>query len=683
MKKLTPFICLVFVSTFSYSQSELEIEINQAKDTIERNLAQQEKMTERLKGEVATAETVFNKKKAQFEKLVSYKENFEEAKAKILEEINSSIKDLPFFQKIGSKASYYKCLRSSLNDSHLTYETCYKRFLPSLNEAEKSKASEWKDSVGLSNDEVLALNKTLPQELQRAEDSYKYLKSTYESSINHVANFKKEIEALESKREELKLIPKFAHVTNCNENTPEINLENEVPFAGATFSGAFHGIPRDNQDGIGSCYANAAKNLLIGLSDGKDNASFLDMALQFKSEQRALASDGLDGGNSCSALKTLKKVGYCPQEFAPLETGESNSLGESLFKVDPYTYMGTNISLVKDFINNIESFEKSTNELDKDMLSKAQTIIEKLKNNPDIQFPLPVVSNEIPDRWKLEEAYYTNRANIPISIAKFREEYKEAYKKFYPGYIKAVLDKKSYDQIFDLYAKMMEPFLSKYKLESSLPSFKKIMEGKLENALTDKDEIKRLKISLDYLKEATGKVDLEDSSFIDYCAETGMESLQFLSSLNPLVDRLRKDQFNADLLFDKDGKFKSAKELMQLTVAPSCINSDNRKKLPEFSCESGYAAISKIKSSKKPYAEKVKDLRERVVLSLMQGYPVGNTFPTGNNQNHINTIVGIRFDKSTGQCEYLIRESQNGRSSWLLERPIFDRMSAITEVRKQ
>src|SRR5690606_12539765 len=116
--------------------------------------------------------------------------------------------------------------------------------------------------------------------------------------------------------------------------------------------------------------------------------------------------------------------------------------------------------------------------------------------------------------------------------------------------------------------------------------------------------------------------------------------------------------------------------------APACINSENRKKLPAFSCESEYGAITKIKASSKPYAEKVKDLRERVVLSLMQGYPVGNTFPTGGNQNHINTIVGIRFDKSTGQCEYLIRESQNGRTAWLLERPIFDRMSAITEIRK-
>src|SRR5690606_25121098 len=100
----------VLVFSFSYAQSEREIEINQARETMERNLAQQEKMTERLKGELATEEETFNQKKTQYEKLKSYRENFPEAKVTILEEINASIKSLPFFQKIGSKASYYRCL---------------------------------------------------------------------------------------------------------------------------------------------------------------------------------------------------------------------------------------------------------------------------------------------------------------------------------------------------------------------------------------------------------------------------------------------------------------------------------------------------------------------------------------------------------------------------------------------
>ena len=83
------------------------------------------------------------------------------------------------------------------------------------------------------------------------------------------------------------------------------------------------------------------------------------------------------------------------------------------------------------------------------------------------------------------------------------------------------------------------------------------------------------------------------------------------------------------------------------------------------------AALSAAFSAKKL-------LRERIVSSLIQGYPLGNTF-----RRHINTIVGMKFDKVTNTCQFKIRESQTGTSAWHSEDEIFNSIEALTEVRKE
>jgi hypothetical protein len=49
---------------------------------------------------------------------------------------------------------------------------------------------------------------------------------------------------------------------------------------------------------------------------------------------------------------------------------------------------------------------------------------------------------------------------------------------------------------------------------------------------------------------------------------------------------------------------------------------------------------------------------------------------------HINTVVGMRFNSKNNQCEYLIRESQDGTSKWTKESEIFQKVDDIVEVRK-
>lgn len=190
---------------------------------------------------------------------------------------------------------------------------------------------------------------------------------------------------------------------------------------------------------------------------------------------------------------------------------------------------------------------------------------------------------------------------------------------------------------------------------------------------------KDLADSVEFLKIMSGKSGKSDEEFLKFCDETQGDSLQFLNSLQPLIKHLNELKVSTDELYGADGKFRNPEEMMQLVVAPSCLHDKNRKKFSSpISCDPGYEIVSDIKSSKASYPEKVKQLRGKVIASLIQGYPLGNTFA-----RHINTIVGMRFNKERSRCEYLIRESQNATSTWQSEAQIYDVMSALTEVRRK
>ena len=240
-------------------------------------------------------------------------------------------------QKIGSKASFYKCLRSSLeNGNKLTYDHCYNSIRPKLNKDELKQAEDWKITTGQSIADLKYLKESLPIQIKLSESMMTTMDANKKFSLAREEIVLSSIKTIEIQKKEVSKLPGFIKFTNCDANTPEINLEEKVPYPGATFTGAFADVPKDNQDGLGTCYANAAKNLLVGVSEGKDVASFLDVALTFKESSNGIDTSGLDGGLSCTALEALKKKGYCPQEFSPMETGERNHVAEGLFNTDAF-----------------------------------------------------------------------------------------------------------------------------------------------------------------------------------------------------------------------------------------------------------------------------------------------------------------------------------------------------------
>lgn len=684
MKNTILILLILTISLTAYSQSEELIELDKEKASHEKQLSDLKTYIKKDIERVNQDQAKIDAKKAELAKLDDYEKNFGPSRVQALTEITENLKSMSIFQKMGSKASFYKCLRSSLEDHNkLAYDSCYNSIQPKLNDEEKAQATNWKITTGLSFNEIKARRESLPHEIKILESALVTSKANakYWEAREQVLNYS--LKAIDIKRKELSLIPGNAKFNNCDANTPEINLEEKVPYEGAAFSGAFHNVPRDNQDGLGTCYANAAKNLLVGISGGKDVASFLDVALAYKEAQGGLETSGLDAGLSCTALAALKKKGYCPQEYAPMETGERNHAGESLFNTDATTYLATNVTILREFLGGLSNFEKSSDLVKEDVLKRSEEIVQRLKNDPSIHLPLPIVRRDIPAEWKINETYHTKKASLlPLTEKEFAAEYKKSYKAFYPVYIKAVLEGKSLEQVFDLYKATMDPFFTKYNLHSVLPEYKRIYKIDAENDFKDPKLAKKLRASIDFLKDIMNKKNDSDDEFIVFCSNSGNESMKFLGALQPLIEKLRQDKLNEENLFDKDGKFRSAQDLMQLTVAPACINAENRKDLPNFSCHDGYDTIHKIKKSNKTHEQKIRMMREKVVLSLVQGYPVGNSYPTSANSGHINTIVGIRFNKQSGSCEYRIRESQTGTSSWLLEGPIFEKINALTEVRK-
>lgn len=679
MKNLIIFSSFLALTSLAHAQLMTEAEIEEQKAVLANQLQGQLDYTKREQARYDAEVKKIQDKKEELAKYEEYEKNFAQERIIAIDQITDKIKKLPVFQKLGSKAGFYKCLRSSLEEGKaLNFENCQRSYSPSLSDEDNELLNDMKTKVGKTLKEVQIKKELLPREIQNIEAILPGIENNKKFSEKRQSDLEKSIQGLEIKKEEVKFLSKNTKYLNCDESSPEINLESEVPFDGAGFKGPFHGVPRDNQDGLGTCYANAAKNLLVGISGGEDVASFLDMALVYKSQNDNLAS-GLDGGNSCPTLDALAKKGYCPQEYAPLENGERNIVGEGLFNLDAYNYLATNVNMVRDFLNDLEKFQKSSNPMSQTMMAKAQSMIQQIKARPDIKIPLPIARFEIPERWKLREAFAGK--NSQVKESEFLKEYEDSYKSFYPLYVKAIIQGKTQDQIFDLWTEKMKPFIEKYSLQTNLPEFKRVWKINVSSDFSDPSVKKQLRASLDFLKDVLDQKDVTDEAFLELCASQGGDAISFLGALNPLVEKLRANKLNEDKLFDKDGKFRSAQELMQLTVAPSCLNEENRKKLPAFSCSSGYDVVSKAKKLDKPYVEKLKALRETITLSLLNGYPLGNTFPM-NGGWHINTIVGMRFNKTAGRCEYLIRESQTGTSDWHPETRIFDKIEALTEVRK-
>lgn len=628
------------------------------------------------------AEIALAKNKQALVRLDEVEKNRKSNTELVLKEIQARIDDMSTTQRLVSRrASYYRCLRSDINDSGVAdFNKCMRLHSIKTDSQEETQIKNWSELVGRSSSQVKLDRTKLVYDIQTKQNSVDFSNSALKNLPMMKKHQEEKEQALVKREKDEVIVKNNQHFINCDANTPDISLEASVPYPGAKFKGPFVGVPRDNQDGLGTCYANVAKNLLVGTSQGEDVASFLDVALAYKGAGGVVTS-ALNGGDSCSALKSIEEKGFCPQKNAPMEQGEENPYTKaSLLDGGGSIYdQAILVKLLQKFLVGQKVLEQGNKEFSEQLLKQSKAIVHNIKLRPNVKIPMPIVRNPIPSGWKMIELHASvSKKNPGLSFDDFNNEYQKEYRKFYPSYVRGVVEGQSRDAIFEAFKTKMDGWISKYGLQNELKYWKNIFIEDTDHDFKSPTLKKDIAESVDFMKVMSGHHGKSDQDFLKFCDETMGDSFQFLSALQPLIKHMSQSKMSTDDLYDKDGKFRNPEELMQMVIAPSCVHADNRKKIAPVSCENGYMTVKNIKDSPAPYGEKLKQLRTRVVSSLVQGYPLGNTF-----DRHINTIVGIRFNRTSNRCEYQIRESQDATTSWQSETKIFDVMDALAEVRRK
>jgi hypothetical protein len=682
MKKLILFSVLISASLGIYAQEvdPLVARRRQLEEASKQYEIDKKDLEETLKTNIEKQK----KSEAEIVRLNELNGNYDKNLNEIINEAEVALNELPFLKRIGSrKAAFYKCVKESLNSNGVgKISECKAAHAGNFSNSEEETIKRWSDRISLSpaliKENIAVENKSIEAakaKIDWVERSYLSINATRERNLiaEHDLAFK------EKDKEIITANSKFV---DCNESTPDISLEEKEPFPGAPFQGAFYNVPRDNQDGLGTCYANAAKNLLVGISGGESIASYLDLALSSRDDEKQVLELGIVGGFSCDVINKLNAKGFCPQEFAPLETGEKNSLISDGLKIDTFWRQADAYNHVRKFLASSEKFKKDDDALFVgNVLDQAKFIIETLKTKPNIKLPLPVVDVEIPWKWKISEAYGLKSAAEKEKLKEkdFLKEYDVAYEEFFPFYMKAVIAGKNGEEIFSIFEEKMKAFIEKHKLQDKTPQWKSMFLSAANGQLKDPNLKKSISESVNILKIIAGRKDDTDEVFIASCGSKPMKIGDLLLGLKPLALYLKDQELETDKLFNKDGKFRSASELIQLVVAPGCLNPANRKKLDyQIQCDDGYNFMANMRATVPNIETQKKMIRERVVASLIQGYAVGNGMST-----HINTIVGMRYDKVSKTCQYKIRESQTGTSDWFPEGHILEKVHGLSEVRKK
>ncbi|MBA2404024.1 MAG: hypothetical protein H0V66_04565, partial [Bdellovibrionales bacterium] len=226
------------------------------------------------------AEDSIAKKQAELSLLDDLEKNKKVYVAQAIDQAEAAIEDLSSADRlISRKAAFFRCIKNDLKDRGLAnIPLCKSSHPANFSVADEKLIKEWNEKVTQTPTQI----KLKKEQIQREFKSYEIQMSNAKVQATHAEAMKKKLQdtdkMLVSKEADQKLIEANRNFVNCDAESPEISLEEKVPYPGAKFKGPFFEVPRDNQDGMGTCYANTAKNLLVGTSQGKDVASFLDLA---------------------------------------------------------------------------------------------------------------------------------------------------------------------------------------------------------------------------------------------------------------------------------------------------------------------------------------------------------------------------------------------------------------------
>ncbi len=463
----------------------------------------------------------------------------------------------------------------------------------------------------------------------------------------------------------------------CSPTTPTINLELETPFPGATIRGPLFGVPQDNQDGIGTCYANVSRNVLLGLSGGRDSASYLDLALGFKRAEGRFTTEGLDNGNICPTLAEVRNHGFCAQTRAPLETGARTEI-ERLMGLDahPFTAQARINTALRDFFVRRETIQSSP--VGPALLPRLSQAIQRMRSDSLITFPFPGTDVEFMNGGafkNLQDPPGLAKGESALSI------YQAALTAVKPRIFQAIVQNKTPAEIHDIFMQAMTPTLTRLQLLTAATENRADFISHMAEQRNAPQFREKITATLNFLRFVSGRSDDNDEQFLSYCGSGFYPGVDFLNTVGPVVSSMSALGLNTNALFDPQGNLIPMADVFQMAVAPSCLNPENRTRSSvNFTCDENQFNV--IKRQRSPLAVRMQAVRTMITDNLLQGIPVGRAYPQPGGGGHVNTIVGFRYDPASRACQVLIRDSASGSSNWHSEREVFTESDGMSFARR-
>jgi hypothetical protein len=482
--------------------------------------------------------------------------------------------------------------------------------------------------------------------------------------------------------------------TKCDESLPEISLENEILYTGSNSTGSLFNIPNEHQDGYETCYANSARNLIISASNGSIKPSFFDVALAYKTHNKdSLAFTGMGHGYTCEAFEAAKAKGVCEDKHSPLENGEAppliefmnlgqpdNDVLKSYYQLEqsgslvekmkilgetanydgptrPLDRFLTSYStlhlpdyqktlgqvernLIKHFGRHTKDYLRILTELPRDHGNVSYTSLPAFRSS----FPnLNTITNHFPLTPGQESEIRSKRAEFEWEMRKLlandtpQKDFLELKNKYF---------KNTYDLIPEEHRELLvgdESFLNWLNSLKSSQSF-----------------IEQNKASLKFYAQLETILPTSLAQEVRGCADYQLSSFfEMLGSFEKIIIEMEKHGLvPSEILLSKDlGQLANPEEILEALYMPAC--KENRKPI-ELTNECIVLDKQSVNQN---------EMDEIIISRLLKNTALGY-----NIRGHATTLTGIRFNKETNSCEYLVRDSGEGRSDWINQTKFYNDM---------
>lgn len=607
-----------------------------------------------------------------------------------------------FIKLLSPERNYINCLSNAADlHDHNAIQLC------------QHKISKVKDKDILALDTFYNSQLSLSQndmELKKKNTATEYIKMNsnlhrnlfqFERQVLEDDLIKAEKDKLQKSLSELNeftnFMDKHSSMLFCNNTTPTINMEKSVLVEnGSNAPGYLYQSPRDDQIlfQTGTCYSHVTKDMLTAVLKGKNSPSFLDLANIYS--KKVGRTDNLDGGDPCQILDAVYENGYCPYQFSAFEYFNAHAIKKPELARATYDVQNlwNKINLLSSLINK-DNIHFYNTEVIENFDSLVQNSKEQLTNLNMFRG----IPSELFPTGKQGEYFRTNNAAAKLKdLESFKYDISVWVATANTYLATNFLDKITSTCSGD-YSEQECSQLTNEIYEYLIQDLKHYIQTKFKHINEDffnfhrsiKDSVYAAIRHPHYQQQLKTIAHLLSSSSIHDTIQSANEkpenlSIYFLSleilNISNEIDKKSGIDFRPIL------KFMSANsnpmQQMLSGITPACNNPKLRREIPKnLKCESSYnpTRLNKIPELQ-AFGHEL--FRYTILKNLLakNSVPVGNVIsvPEG---LHIHSIVGMRFDVASNQCQYLIRDSNGARSDWTNEKDVIESSSSFKIIKPE